>query len=52
MPRASKPGDTIALKDPNREGNPILAVMDVKAVEEFSDAEIELISEKILSSEP
>ncbi|MBI5055328.1 MAG: sulfate adenylyltransferase [Nitrospirae bacterium] len=42
-----KAGDTIALKDPNVEGNPILAVMDVKAVEEFSDAEIELISEKV-----
>jgi len=42
-----KAGDRIALKDPNVEGNPILAVMDVKAVEEFSDAEIELISEKV-----
>ena len=42
-----KAGDTIALKDPNREGNPILAVMDVQAVEEFSDAEIELICEKV-----
>jgi len=42
-----KAGDRIALKDPNVEGNPILAVMDVKAVEEFSDAVIELISEKV-----
>jgi len=42
-----KAGDSIALKDPNRDGNPILAVMDVQAVEEFSDAEIELISEKV-----
>ncbi|MDH4028345.1 MAG: sulfate adenylyltransferase, partial [Nitrospirota bacterium] len=42
-----KAGDRIALKDPNVEGQPILAVMDVKAVEEFSDAEMELISEKV-----
>jgi sulfate adenylyltransferase len=42
-----KAGDRIALKDPNREGHPILAVMDVQAVEEFTDAEIELISEKV-----
>jgi sulfate adenylyltransferase len=42
-----KAGDRIALKDPNVEGNPVLAVMDVKAVEEFNDAEIDLISEKV-----
>ncbi len=42
-----KAGDRIALKDPNVEGNPVLAVMDVKAVEEFSDADMALISEKV-----
>jgi sulfate adenylyltransferase len=42
-----KAGSRIALKDPNVDGNPVLAVMDVKAIEEFSDAEIELISEKV-----
>ncbi len=42
-----KAGDRIALKDPNVEGNPILAVMDVEAVEEFSDEDMALISEKI-----
>ncbi len=42
-----KAGDRIALKDPNVEGNPVLAVMDVKAVEEFSDAEMEMMSEKV-----
>ncbi|HDZ84035.1 MAG TPA: sulfate adenylyltransferase [Nitrospirae bacterium] len=42
-----KAGDRIALKDPNVEGNPILAVMDVKAVEEFSDEEMALMSEKV-----
>ncbi|MEN8263342.1 MAG: sulfate adenylyltransferase [Nitrospirota bacterium] len=42
-----KAGDRIALKDPNVEGNPVLAVMDVEAVEEFSDADMALISEKV-----
>lgn len=47
-----KAGDRIALKDPNVEGYPVLAVMDVKAVEEFSDAEMALMSEKIYRPKP
>jgi len=47
-----KAGDRIALKDPNVEGNPILAVMDVKAVEEFSDADMAMMSEKIYRPKP
>ncbi|MBI4710729.1 MAG: sulfate adenylyltransferase, partial [Nitrospirae bacterium] len=47
-----KAGSRIALKDPNVAGNPILAVMDVKAVEEFSDAEMALISEKVYHPNP
>jgi sulfate adenylyltransferase len=42
-----KAGDRIALKDPNVEGNPVLAVMDVQGVEEFSDADMALITEKV-----
>ncbi|MCN4144150.1 MAG: sulfate adenylyltransferase [Thiohalomonas sp.] len=42
-----KAGDRIALKDPNVDGNPILAVMDVESVEEFTDEEIALISENV-----
>jgi sulfate adenylyltransferase len=42
-----KAGDRIALKDPNVDGNPVLAVMDVEAVEEFTDEEMALISEKV-----
>ncbi|VAW57376.1 Sulfate adenylyltransferase [hydrothermal vent metagenome] len=45
-----KAGDRIALKDPNVEGNPILAVMDVEAVEEFSDADMTMISEKVYAA--
>ncbi|MDQ1362686.1 MAG: sulfate adenylyltransferase [Pseudomonadota bacterium] len=42
-----KAGSRIALKDPNVAGNPVMAVMDVKAVETFTDAEKKLICEKI-----
>ena len=47
-----KAGARIALKDPNVEGNPILAVMDVKAVEEFSDADMAMMSEKVYRPKP
>ncbi len=42
-----EPGSRIALRDPNVEGNPVLAVMDVEAVEEVSDDEIRGMAEKI-----
>ena len=42
-----KAGDRIALKDPNVEGNPVLAVMDVEAVEEFTDEEMATMSKEI-----
>ena len=42
-----KAGDRIALKDPNVEGNPVLAIMDVEAIEEFSDADMALMTEKV-----
>ncbi len=40
-------GDRIALKDPNVEGNPVLAVMDVEAVEEFSDDDMAMMTEEV-----
>ena len=42
-----KAGDRIALKDPNVEGNPVLAVMDVEAVEEFSAEEMAMMTDKV-----
>ena len=42
-----KAGDRIALKDPNVEGNPVLAIMDVEGVEEFSDADMAMMTEKV-----
>ena len=40
-------GSRIALRDPNMEGNPVLAIMDVAAVESVSDDQITFMAEKI-----
>lgn len=40
-------GSRIALRDPNVDGNPVLAIMDVDAVEQVSDEQIEFMAEKI-----
>ncbi len=37
----------IALRDPNIEGNPIIAVMDVDAIEEVSDDQMRVMTEKV-----
>ncbi len=37
----------IALRDPNVEGNPVLAVMDVEAIEEVSDEQMALMTERV-----
>lgn len=37
----------IALRDPNVEGHPVLAVQEVRAIEELREAEIELITERV-----
>jgi sulfate adenylyltransferase len=40
-------GSRIALRDPNVEGNPVLAIMDVEAVETISDDQMAFMAEKI-----
>jgi sulfate adenylyltransferase len=40
-------GSRIALRDPNVEGNPVLAIMDVEAVESVTDEQIDFMAEKI-----
>jgi len=40
-------GDRIALLDPNIEGNPALAVMQVEAVEQMSEADMQQIAEQV-----
>ncbi|MDP1607141.1 MAG: sulfate adenylyltransferase, partial [Rhodocyclaceae bacterium] len=37
----------IALRDPNVEGNPVLAVMDVEAIEEASEDQMRFMTEKV-----
>lgn len=37
----------IALRDPNVTGHPVLAIMDVEAIEEFTDEEMRFMTEKI-----
>jgi sulfate adenylyltransferase len=41
----------IALRDPNVEGNPVLAIQDVEAIEEFTDAEMKMMTQKIFRTE-
>lgn len=40
-------GSRIALRDPNVEGNPVLAVMDVEGVDEVSDTQVWEMAERI-----
>lgn len=40
-------GDRIALRDPNVEGNPVLAIMNVAGLEQVTDEQIDFMAEKI-----
>lgn len=40
----------IALRDPNVEGNPVLAIQTVAAIEEFSDSEFSTMTEQIFGT--
>lgn len=44
---AIKDAKRIALRDPNEEGNPVLAIQDVDAIEEISDDQVNFITEKV-----
>jgi sulfate adenylyltransferase len=43
-------GSRIALRDPNMEGNPVLAIMDVDAVEAVSEEQVNFMAEKIFGT--
>ena len=45
-----KAGARIALRDPNVDGHPVLAVMSVQAVETVSDADLKFMAEKIFGT--
>ena len=40
----------IALRDPNVEGNPVLAIMDIEAIEEVSSDQIDFMAENIFGN--
>jgi len=42
-----KDADRIALRDPNVDGNPVIAIQDLEAVEEVSDEQMRLMTEKV-----
>ncbi|MBD3669324.1 MAG: sulfate adenylyltransferase [Gammaproteobacteria bacterium] len=48
---AIKDAKRIALRDPNVEGQPVLAVMDVEAIEEVSDAQMKTMTQKVYRTE-
>jgi sulfate adenylyltransferase len=40
-------GDRIALRDPNVEGHPVLAIQTVEAIEEVTDEQMQVMTEKV-----
>ena len=48
---AGEVGDRIALRDPNVDGNPVLAVMDVTGIDSLSDADMLLMTREIFGTE-
>ncbi|MCB1877017.1 MAG: sulfate adenylyltransferase [Chromatiales bacterium] len=46
-----KVGDRIALKDPNVEGNPVVAIQNVESVETFTDEEMATITQKVYGTQ-
>ena len=47
---AIKGASRIALRDPNTEGHPVMATMDVAAIEVVSDAQIEIMAQEIFGT--
>jgi len=47
---AIKDAKRIALRDPNVDGQPVIAVMDVAAIEEATDAELEAVAEQVFAT--
>lgn len=43
-------GQRIALRDPNVDGNPVLAIMNVEAVEQVSESQIDMMAENIFGT--
>jgi sulfate adenylyltransferase len=50
-PGALKDAKRIALRDPNVDGNPIIAVQDVEAIEEITDAQMKTMTDKVFRTD-
>jgi sulfate adenylyltransferase len=48
---AIRSAERIALRDPNMEGNPVLAVMDIGAIEEATAAQMALMTDRVYGTE-
>ena len=48
---AGEVGDRIALRDPNVDGNPVLAVMDITGIDTLSDDDMSLMTREIFGTE-
>lgn len=46
-----KVGDRIALRDPNIDGNPVLAVMDITGIDSLSDDDMSLMTREIFGTQ-
>ena len=44
-------GDRVALRDPNVDGNPVLAVMDITGIDSLSDNDMSLMTREIFGTE-
>ena len=47
---SAKVGETMALRDPNVAGNPVIAIQQIEAIEEYTDAEIDLLAQKVFGT--
>ncbi|MGB1879303.1 MAG: sulfate adenylyltransferase [Gammaproteobacteria bacterium] len=45
-----RPGDRVALRDPNVPGEPVLAIQTITAIETLSDADLQLITERVFGT--
>ena len=45
-----QPGSRIALRDPNVEGNPVIAIMDLETIEEADQDQIEYIAKEVFGT--
>jgi sulfate adenylyltransferase len=50
-PTPVKGAKRIALRDPNVDGNPVIAIQDVEAIEEFTDDQMKFMTDKVFRTQ-